>query len=93
MMTPADIAQHNATLAQLTAEDGIPRLTWEQHGAAFEQPAPDGLTPGQLVAVIDSATPGTVGTRMDRELYEVTFPDLGFVCGYPATQLRPWPLS
>ena len=93
MMTATDIAQHNTTLATLTSEDGIPRLTWEQHGAVFEQPAPTSLVVGQQVATWDSATPGTVGELRDG-LYDVTFPDsLGLPCRYPASQLRPWPLS
>lgn len=93
-IAPADIAQHNATLAQLTAEDGIPRLSWEQHGAAFEQPVPTSLAAGQLVAAEDSATPGTV-VAVFANGYDVAFPDLpGHTpCRYSSEALRPWPQS
>lgn len=94
-MTPNDIAQHNQTCADLTAEDGVPRLGWEQHGAAFKQPVPAGLAPGQQVAAWDSATPGTVGELRDGK-YDVRFPDLEHAsgpCRYPVTQLRPWPAA
>lgn len=93
MMTATDIAQHNTTLATLTSEDGIPRLTWEQHTAAFRGPVVELLAAGTAVAAWDSATPGTVGELRDG-LYDVTFPDLrhaGGPCRYPASQLRPWP--
>lgn len=90
-MTNHQIANHNELCATLTAEDGIARLTWEQHAAAFKAPSVE-LAPGQQVAAWDSATPGTVGERRDGQ-YDVTFSDLGAgVCRYPASQLRPWPL-
>jgi len=92
-MTSKDIADHNQICAELTAEDGHPRLMWEQHGAAFEQPVPVALTPGQQVAAWDSATIGTVGELRDGR-YDVRFPDLNHAsgpCRYPASQLRPWP--
>lgn len=93
MMTATEIANHNEICASLTAEDGIPRLTWEQHGAAFKQPVPTALTTGQQVVAWDSSTPGTIGELRDGR-YDVTFSDLehrGGPCRYPASQLRPWP--
>lgn len=95
MMTERDIANHNQTSAELTAEDGIPRLTWEQHCAAFEQPVSISFTAGELVAAWDSSTPGTVGDLRDGQ-YDVTFPDLkhrGGPARYKVSQLRPWPLG
>ncbi len=95
MMTATEIADHNRICAELTAADGIPRLTWEQHGAAFEQPVPDALAPGHQVAAWDSSTPGTVGELRDGQ-YDVTFSDLGHAggpCRYPASRLRPWPAA
>lgn len=95
MMTATEIADHNRICAELTTDDGIPRLTWEQHGAAFEQPVPNALKSGQRVAAWDSATPGTVGQFRDGQ-YDVTFPDLEHrdgPCRYPASQLRPWPVT
>lgn len=91
MMTDLDIANHNAICAELAADDGIPRLTWEQHTAAFKAPQVDVLAPGTLVAAWDSATPGTVGALRDGK-YDVTFRDVGGVCRYPALSLRPWPV-
>ena len=95
MMTPTDIAQHNATLATLTAEDGILRLTWEQHGAVFRRPESASLSVGQQVAAWDSATPGTI-VAVFANAYDVTFPDLSAEGGparYSAVHLRPWPLT
>lgn len=89
-----DIANHNALCAELTAGDGIPRLTWQQHTSAFKGPCVDVIAIGATVAAWDSATPGTVGAFRDGR-YDVTFPDLGGAsrpCRYPASQLRPWPL-
>jgi hypothetical protein len=93
-MTNLEIANHNELCAALTAEDGIPRLTWEQHGAAFKASVVEQLVPGTRVAAWDSATPGTVGELRDGQ-YDVTFPDLEHrdgPCRYPASQLRPWPI-
>lgn len=92
MMNRNDIANHNALCATLTSGDGIPRLTWEQHGAAFAGPVVTELAPGQMVASWDSATPGTVGELRDGR-YDVTFRDIDGVCRYPASQLRPWPVA
>jgi len=88
-MTKKDIEDHNALCAELTAGDGIPRLTWEQHGAAFSGPVAL-PSPGQTVAAWDSATPGTVGECRDGR-YDVTFQNIDGVCRYPASQLRIWP--
>lgn len=94
MMNPDEIANHNTLCAELTADDHIPRLTWERHRDAFETPVVVVLTTGQLVAAWDSATPGTVGALRDGK-YDVTFPDLDTAgpCRYTASQLRPWPLA
>lgn len=90
----AKISDHNALCAELTAGDGIPRLTWEQHRAAFAGPVMIALAPGLQVAAWDSATPGTVIALRNGQ-YDVTFPDLATTlsgpCRYPASQLRPWP--
>lgn len=91
-MTNNDIANHNELCATLTAEDGIARLTWEQHGAAFQSPAIEILAPGQMVAAWDSATPGTIRERRNGR-YEVTFQDVSGALSYSAKQLRPWPLQ
>lgn len=93
-MTNLEIENHNALCAELTSGDGIPRLTWQQHGAAFKAPVVESLATGTRVAAWDSATPGTVG-ELRHGMYDVTFPDLEHRCGpcrYSATQLRPWPL-
>jgi hypothetical protein len=90
-MTAAQIADHNRMLAELTADDCIPRLTWEQHTDAFKAPVTPEYTKGALVAAWDSATPGTVNALRD-DRYEVTFPDLNATCSYAARSLRPWPL-
>jgi hypothetical protein len=91
-VTDLEIEKHNALCAELTSGDGIPRLTWQQHKAAFDAPAPTSLEPGSQVATWDSATPGTVGALRDG-LYNVMFADLPYhtPCRYPASQLRPWP--
>lgn len=91
-MTNLEIADHNHLCAELTASDGIPRLTWEQHSAAFAGPVVE-YAAGAQVAAWDSSTPGTITGRRDG-LYDVTFPDLGpkaGPCRYPRSQLRPWP--
>lgn len=92
-MTNLEIEKHNQLCAELTAGDGIPRLTWQQHGAAFKASVVEQLAPGSKVAAWDSATPGTVGEFRDGR-YDVTFPDIGGCgpCRYSASQLRPWPL-
>lgn len=90
-MTPYDIANHNALCIELTAADGRPRLSWEQHTAAFAAPVTE-LAIGQQVAAWDSSTSGTV-TMATAGKYAVQFPDLGPVGGYAASQLRPWPVT
>jgi hypothetical protein len=45
MMTSLEIENHNQICAELTAGDGIPRLTWELQVAAY-----DSATPGTVVA-------------------------------------------
>lgn len=90
-MTNLEIEEHNTLCAELTAGDGIPRLSWEQHGAAFDSLVVEHFAAGQLVAAWDSSTPGTVGELRDG-MYDVTFPDLvGGPCRYTSSQLRPWP--
>ena len=93
-MTSTDIANHNELCIALTAADGIPRLSWEQHGTTFRQPVTDILAIGQQVAAYDSATLGTI-TGQGGNKYAVLFPDLGDrpVGGYSAAQLRPWPVA
>lgn len=90
------VDDHNRLCAALTSEDGIPRLTWQQHTAAFRAPAVDLLAKGSKVAAWDSATPGTVGECRDG-LYDVTFADLhadgSRPCRYRASELRLWPIG
>jgi len=90
-MTNNEIANHNLLCAQLTAEDGIVRLTWEQWGAAFAGPAPTGLMVDSPVAGVDSATRGTI-VAVVGDKYDVRYPDVRGTCRYSAINLRPWPL-
>lgn len=90
-MTDADIANHNQLCAELTEHDGIPRLTWDEHCAAFATEQPAALVVGQRVVTDDSATAGIVkgaaGTR-----YVVAFEEhAGWSCAYPLSRLRLWP--
>lgn len=90
-MSASDIANHNQLCAELTENDGIPRLTWEEHCALFAQPAPTVLVVGQRIITDDSATPGTVkGT--DGKRYTVVMDDMGDWSGsYPLSRIRLWP--
>jgi hypothetical protein len=90
MMNANDIARHNETITQLTAEDGHRRLTWEQHVAVFDGPVVDVLPPGQLVAAWDLAEVCTVEEyRPHIRQYAVRSPATKSAYLYPASKLRP----
>lgn len=91
MMTPSQIADHNQLCTELTERDGIPRLMWSEHAAAFLTPVQTSYTVGQLIAAADSATPGRVEGVDDDGHYVVQFPDLDGTIAYVPACLRPWP--
>lgn len=89
-MTTAQIADHNQLCIELSADDGIPRLSWEEHCSVFKLPVPESLSAGETVAAWDSATLGKV-VSVDGHGWHVVFPDLDGTVYYTAARhLRPY---